>query len=49
LFCDNPENLKMPEWFYFSELNWITNKHADKSWVFVSIKVYPIRYHPNFN
>ena len=49
LFCDNPENLKLPKWFYFSELNWITNKHADKSWIFVSINAYPIRYHPNFN
>lgn len=49
LFSDTPGKLKLPKWFYFSDINWITNKNVKRSWVFVSINVYPLRYHPNFN
>ena len=49
IFCDTPEKLKLPEWFYFSDINWITNKNIKESWVFVSITVYPLRYHPSYN
>ncbi len=49
LFLDNPGKLNLPKWFYFSDINWITNKNVERSWVFVSINVYPLRYHPSFN
>lgn len=49
IFCDVPEKLKLPEWFYFSDINWITNKNIKESWIFVSITVYPLRYHPSNN
>ncbi len=49
IFCDTPEKLKLPEWFYFSDINWITNKNIKESWVFVSITVHPLKYHPSYN
>ena len=49
IFCDTPEKLKLPEWFYFSDINWITNKNIKESWVIVSIMVHPLRYHPSYN
>jgi hypothetical protein len=39
----------LPEWFIFSDINWITNKNIKESWVFVSIMVHPLRYHPRYN
>lgn len=45
----NVEDLILPEWFYYSEKNWITNKHNTKSGAYVSILVYPIsHYDPDY-
>ena len=41
----NIEDLILPEWFYYSEKNWITNKHNTKSGAYVSLIVYPISYY----
>ncbi len=43
------EDLKLPDWFYLSNINWITNKNVEQSWTFISINVYPLRYHPSYN
>ena len=43
------ENLFLPEWFYYNQKNWITNKHNTKSGIYVSVQVYPIEYYdPRF-
>jgi len=44
----NIEDLILPEWFYFNQKNWITNKHTTKSGIYGSVQVYPIEYYdPN--
>lgn len=43
------EDLKLPEWFYYNQKNWITNKHNTQSGIYGSVHVYPIEYYdPNF-
>ena len=39
------EKLVLPEWFYYNQKNWITNKHNTKSGAYVSLIVYPISYY----
>lgn len=42
------EKLVLPEWFYFNQKNWITNKHNTQSGIYGSVRVYPIEYYdPN--
>lgn len=41
------EDLKLPEWFYYSEKNWITNKYNTQSDVYCCIRVFPIGYYPD--
>ena len=44
-----PENLILPEGFYYNEKNWITNKHNTKTGAYGSLHVAPIEcYDPNF-
>ena len=45
----NAEKLVLPEWFYYNQKNWITNKHNTKSGAYVSMIVYPIsHYDPDY-
>ena len=39
------EKLVLPEWFYFNQKNWITNKHNTQSGIYGSVRVYPIEYY----
>lgn len=39
------EDLLLPKWFYYSEINWITNKYTTNSKKYMSIRVYPIEYY----
>ena len=48
IFCD-ASKINLPEWFIFSDINWITNKNIKESWVIVSIMVHPLKYHPSYN
>lgn len=49
LFCDNPESIKLPGWFYYSYMNNIITNYIKEPWISVNIKVYPLRYHPKSN
>ena len=49
LFCDNPESIKLPGWFYYSYINNIITNYIKEPWISVNIKVYPLRYHPKSN
>ena len=43
------EKLVLPKWFYCNQKNGITNKHNTKSWIYVSIQVYPLsHYNPDY-
>jgi hypothetical protein len=39
------EKLVLPEWFYYNQKNWITNKHNTQSGIYGSVRVYPIEYY----
>jgi len=39
------EKLVLPEWFYYNQKNWITNKHNTQSGIYGSVQVYPIEYY----
>ena len=39
------EKLVLPEWFYYNQKNWITNKHTTQSGIYGSVHVYPIEYY----
>ena len=39
------EKLVLPEWFYYNQKNWITNKHNTQSGIYGNVHVYPIEYY----
>lgn len=39
------EKLVLPEWFYYNQKNWITNKHNTQSGIYGSVHVYPIEHY----
>ena len=39
------EELVLPKWFYYSRINWITDKYVTQSENYISIRVFPIEYY----
>jgi len=39
------EKLVLPEWFYYNQKNWITNKQNTQSGIYGNVHVYPIEYY----
>ena len=50
MFCSvNVDELTLPEWFYYNQKNWITNKHNTQSGFYGNVQVYPLEYYdPSF-